>query len=60
MRIGGNPDITEHSFQCKIAEIPAEQYSIRLIPGTKKALREKFGSKSSDKVREAIAKLLED
>jgi hypothetical protein len=60
MRVGGNPEITEYSFKCKIAEVPAEQYSIKVVPGTKEALKEKFGKDASDKVREAIAKLLEE
>ncbi|MEA5553319.1 hypothetical protein VB713_20480 [Anabaena cylindrica UHCC 0172] len=60
MNINGNPDITKFSFKCKIAEIPAEQYSIRLVPGTKAALKKKFGKDFGDKVREAIMMLLEE
>jgi hypothetical protein len=58
MRIGGNPDLNKFSFKCKISEIPAEQYSIRLPPGTKQALMDKFGNEVADRVRAAIAALL--
>jgi hypothetical protein len=60
VRIGGNPDLNKFSFKCTISEIPAEQYSIRLSPGTKKALMDKFGSETADRVRAAIAALLLD
>jgi hypothetical protein len=59
-RIGGNPDLNKFSFKCTVSEIPAEQYSIRLPPGTKKALMDKFGNKVANRVRAAIAALLVD
>jgi hypothetical protein len=59
-RIGGNPDLNKFSFKCTISQIPAEQYSIRLQAGTKKALMDKFGNETADRVRAAIATLLVD
>jgi predicted DNA-binding protein len=40
--------------------VPAESLCIRLPPGTKDKLMSKYGKKYKDKVREAIAKLIED
>jgi hypothetical protein len=59
-RKGGNPDLNKFSFKCTISEIPAEQYSIRLPSGSKKALMDKFGNEVADRVRAAIAALLVD
>jgi hypothetical protein len=60
MRKGGNPDLEQHQFKCKIADSPAEQLSIRIAPGSTKRLVEKFGKDYRNVIRGAIAKLIEN
>lgn len=60
MRKGGNPDLEKHQFKCKIAESPAEQFSIRIPPGSIAKLAQKYGKNYRDVIRNAIAKLIEE
>ncbi|MDB9449968.1 hypothetical protein [Dolichospermum circinale] len=60
MREGGNPELKKYQYKCQIADTKGELLGIKVAPGVKKQLLEKFGKKYTDKVREAIAKLLEE
>jgi hypothetical protein len=59
-RKGGNPDLEKFKFQCKIAPEPAENFSVRLPPGSKNKLIDKYGKDHLNVVRKAIAELLDD
>jgi hypothetical protein len=59
-RKGGNPDLEKFKFQCKISDEPAENFSVRLPPGSKNKLIDKYGKDYLNVVREAIAELLDD
>jgi hypothetical protein len=59
-RKGGNPDLEKFKFKCKISGEPAENFSVRLPPGSKIKLIDKYGKDHLNVVRQAIADLLTD
>lgn len=60
MRPGGNPDLIKFQYKCKIASSKGDTLSIKVAPGIKEKLYEKFGKEYTDKLRQAINELLED
>lgn len=60
MRPGGNPDLIRFQYQCKVAASKCETLSIKVAPGIKEKLYEKFGNDYTNKLRQAIDQLLDD
>lgn len=60
MRPGGNPDLVKFQYQCKIAATKGDTLSIKVAPGIKEKLYEKFGKDYTNKLRQAIDELLDD
>ena len=43
MREGGNPELKKYQYKCQIADTKGELLGIKVAPGVKKQLLEKFG-----------------